>query len=189
MRCLKDVKQDLENYENEINELFKNNIGLYHDLDRGVLNIILNDTIDVVKEIEKDIYMINLSYADYNNTYSFMPQYYFENAVLHLDMVWERSIIMVAAIYEIDIEEIFKKKSITCLYNKIKKSKFVNETLKNLLIMINGDSKIKTLKIIRNSDEHGISSHLIEKDNIKSEKKDIEEFYDVQSGKILISLD
>lgn len=47
---------------------------------------IVNDCIDLMEDIQRNIYAFNLAYKNYNNTVSFNPNYYFENIILQDDM-------------------------------------------------------------------------------------------------------
>lgn len=129
---------------------------------------IINDTVDLMKDIVRDMYMFRVSYDYYNNGVSFMPQYYFENMLLHADMIWERIIIILAIAYQIDFQIIFEKKGIGSLYDIIKKDNRIDTSIKKLLQEINADYKMRDLKMPRNGNEHYISTHLAENDEIKT---------------------
>lgn len=168
-RCLK----ELDDIEKKFSELIENKLSGYSGLDRVVTTRIINDAVDLIKDICRDIYMFDLSYDNYNNGISFMPQYYFENIVLHDDMIWERILIIIALAYQIDFQVIFKEKRINALFDIIKKNGSVETDIKKILKDINADYKMKELKGIRNINEHYISTHLSENNKNKMNLKDV----------------
>ena len=168
-RCLK----ELDDIEKNFSELIENKLSGYSCLDRAVTTQIINDAVDLIKDICRDIYMFDLSYDNYNNGISFMPQYYFENIVLHDDMLWERILIIIALAYQIDFQVIFKEKRINALFDIIKKNSNIESDIKKILKEINADYKMKDLKEIRNINEHYISTHLSENNKNKMNLKDI----------------
>lgn len=186
---INEVTRAIENYEKIVQKLFDQNIKDYKDEDRGIACGILNDTIDLIQDMDRDIYMFSLSFENYNNTYSFMPQYYFENAILHMDMIWERLLLIIGINYQIEFENIFERKSISSLFKDIKKNVNVDKDIKDLITEINGDYKIKFLKIIRNGDEHGLSSHLNDSSDKKINHEKLNETYDLSNGQLLVSFD
>ena len=176
-RCLK----ELDDIEKIFSELIENKLSGYSGLDRVVTTRIINDAVDLIKDICRDIYMFNLSYDNYNNGISFMPQYYFENIVLHDDMIWECILIIIALAYQIDFQVIFKEKRINVLFDIIKKNGSVETDIKKILKDINADYKMKELKGIRNINEHYISTHLSENNKSKMNLKD---FIFIKNGRL-----
>lgn len=116
-----DCLNELEDIERTFTELFDTRLAGFSDKERVIAAQIINDTVDLMKDIVRDIYMFRVSYDYYNNGVSFMPQYYFENMLLHADMIWERIIIILTIAYQIDFQIIFKKKGNGSLYDIIKK--------------------------------------------------------------------
>lgn len=171
---------DLEVYEKKIEQIEKE-LGEYYDLrlekyfklseENFVAGRIINDVIVFIEELYKDIYMYELSLGNYNNGVIFTPQYYIACALVREDIIWERILVIVAVIYDIDISLIFQKKSIYPLYEEIKRNVNIDKNIKKMILDINGDSKLKELKQKRNINEHYISSHLI--DNPQIDKEDI----------------
>ncbi len=161
--CLNNIKEIESNLGGEIDSRL---IG-FTGMEKNVTMNLVNDTIDLIEDISRDIYMFDLALDNYNNHISFLPQYYFENIILRDDMIWERILIITAIAYEIDFEEIFMKKSIFPLYENIKKNQSVNPQIKKILHYIYSDSNLKKLKITRNGNEHYISVHLAEAENEK----------------------
>lgn len=82
----------------------------FSDESRVITTQIVNDTVDLIEDLVRDVYAFGIAFDNYDNGMSFMPQYYFENIVLHDDMIWERMIIVIALVYQIDFEVIFEKK-------------------------------------------------------------------------------
>lgn len=188
MAKISEVIGEIERYEREIDVLFKQNINIYSDKDRTAACLVLNDTIDLIHDIGRDIYMFTLAYENNNNTYTFMPQYYFENAILHIDMVWERLLMIIGINNQIVFENIFERKNVSSLFKDIKKNENVEKDIKDLLAEVNGDYKIKSLKIIRNGDVHGLSSHLNDSSEKKFTKENINEIYNLLDGRLLVGL-
>ena len=170
--CLK----KLETIEKMFSTLINTKLAGYSDEDRCVATQIINDTVDLIENLDRDAYAFDVAFNNYNNGISFMPQYYFENLVLHDDMIWERMLIIVSIAYQIDFEVIFEKKGIGFLYKIIKKDITINNDIKRILKEINEDYKMKLLKFVRNDNEHYISTHLSnssERDKCKVDIKDI----------------
>lgn len=166
----------LETIEKTFSALINTKLVGYSDEDRCVTTQIINDTVDLIENLGRDVYAFDVSFNNYNNGVSFMPQYYFENLVLHDDMIWERMLIIVSIAYQIDFEVIFEKKGIGLLYKIIKKDIRINNDIKKILKEINEDYKMKLLKFVRNDNEHYISTHLSnssEKDKFKVDIKDL----------------
>ncbi|WP_029503036.1 Cthe_2314 family HEPN domain-containing protein [Lachnoclostridium phytofermentans] len=170
---MQDCLEQLENMESLFSNLINTKLGGYNDMDRIIAARIIDDTVDLVKDITRDVYMFNISYDNYNNGISFMPQYYFENILLHDDMIWERIIIIISIAYQIDFEFIFKRKSISSLYDVVKKDTRIESNIKKLLLDINSDSNMRALKITRNGNEHYMSVHLTENEKLKTDLSDI----------------
>lgn len=137
-----------------------------------VVVAIVNDCIDLVEDIQRNIYAFELAYKNYNNTVSFNPNYYFESIVLQDDMIWERLILLVGIIDQLDVSIIFKKKSIVYLYDLIKKNRTDSDDLIVGLKNIKGDYNSKRIKWKRNNNEHFISTHL-EKQEIDEDTQDL----------------
>lgn len=116
-----DCLNELEDIERTFTELFDTRLAGFSDKKRVIAAQIINDTVGLMKDIVRDMYMFGVSHDYYNNGVSFMPQYYFENMLLHADMIWERIIIILAIAYQIDFQIIFEKKGIGSLYDIIKK--------------------------------------------------------------------
>lgn len=81
-----DCLNELEDIERTFTELFDTRLAGFHNKERIVAARIINDTVDLMKDIVRDMYMFRVSYDYYNNGVSFMPQYYFENMLWHADM-------------------------------------------------------------------------------------------------------
>lgn len=163
----------LDDIETTFSMLFDEKLAGFNDIERGIAARIIDDTVNLIKDVNRDVYMFGISYDNYNNGFSFMPQYYFENILLHDDMIWERIIIIIAIAYQIDFQIIFKKKSISHLYDIIKKDNSIDIAIKKSLQEINADFKMREFKFNRNENEHYISTHLAENDKIKSKYNDI----------------
>lgn len=176
-----DCLKGLEDIEATFSQLIDTRLAGFSDEDRLIATQIINDTVDLIKDLDRDMYMFYVSYENYNNGVSFMPQYYFENILLHDDMVWERIIIIIAIAYQIDIQLIFEKKGIGPLYGIVKKDNRIDAGIKRLLTEINADSNMKALKITRNGNEHYISIHLAKNDKIKTK---FEDTIHIENGKL-----
>lgn len=176
-----DYLKELDIIENTFSDLINAKLAGFNDEDRVFAVKLINDSVDLIKDIVRDCYMFDVSYNNYNNGFSFMPQYYFENILLHDDMLWERIIMIIALTYQIDFEVIFEKKGIGPLYDIVKKDDRVAMNIKTLLFEINSDHAMKTLKNTRNGNEHYISSHLEKKEERKAK---IEDFVYIESGKL-----
>ncbi len=158
--AIEDVLIHDEIYEKHIKSMFDKYLVKKANEEEFIVNSIFNDTVDLCKILSVDEYMFNLAYNNYNNGYSFMPQYYFASAVIHNVMIWERILILIGIGYKIEFEEIFKNKNIDALYSKIKKDESIEPELKELLSKIYGNNDFRELKEVRNYNEHSISSHL-----------------------------
>lgn len=159
--------------ETEFSELLNSKLSGYSDEERVITSFIINDAVNLIQDISRDKYLFDVSYENYNNKISFMPQYYFENILLHMDMVWERILIIIAASYQIDFKIIFERKNVNYLYNNIKKDKRVDDEIKKMLNEINADFKMKSFKETRNVNEHYISTHLTANDRAKIDLRSI----------------
>lgn len=176
--CLNDINKIESNLGGEIESRLKG----FSGKEKYVATQIVNDTVDLVEDINRDIYMFNLALDHYNNHISFMPQYYFENIILRDDMIWERILIVIAIAYEIEFEEIFIKKSIFPLYENIKKNQNISSQIKEILLEINADYKLKQLKITRNGNEHYVSSHLADGTEIEKFKGNLGDIIYIENG-------
>lgn len=107
---IKDYIEEISIIESSIEKEFEKNISGFKEKEKYVAALLLNDMIDLIEDITRDRYMFNVSFENYNNGISFMPQYYFENSLMRDDMIWERICIIIAIAYEIDINIIFEKK-------------------------------------------------------------------------------
>lgn len=172
----------LEAVEKIFSTLINTKLAGYSDEDRCVATQIINDTVDLIENLDRDVYAFDVAFNNYNNGISFMPQYYFENLVLHDDMIWERMLIIVSIAYQIDFEVIFEKKGIGFLYKIIKKDITINKDIKRILKEINEDYKMKSLKFVRNDNEHYISTHLSNNSELDKCKVNIKDFIYAENG-------
>ena len=170
MNCLIEIGSIEKNFSDLINS----KLAGFNDENRVITTQVINDAVDLIEDLVRDVYAFNMAFDNYNNGMSFMPQYYFENIVLHDDMIWERIIIIIAIAYQIDFEVIFDKRRIGYLYKIIKKDERINGDIKKIIQDINSDYDMKKLKFLRNGNEHYISTHLSdspEKDKFKVDIK------------------
>ena len=170
MNCLIEIGSIEKNFSDLINS----KLAGFNDENRVITTQVINDAVDLIEDLVRDVYAFNMAFGNYNNGMSFMPQYYFENIVLHDDMIWERIIIIIAIAYQIDFEVIFDKRRIGYLYKIIKKDERINGDIKKIIQDINSDYDMKKLKFLRNGNEHYISTHLSdspEKDKFKVDIK------------------
>ena len=173
MENMDKYSNEIVKIETEFSELLNSKLSGYSDEERVITSFIINDAVNLIQDISRDKYLFDVSYENYNNEISFMPQYYFENILLHMDMVWERILIIIAASYQIDFKIIFDRKNINYLYNNIKKDKRVDVKIKKMLNEINADFKMKSFKDTRNVNEHYISIHLTANDRAKIDLRSI----------------
>ena len=170
MNCLIEIGSIEKNFSDLINS----KLAGFNDENRVITTQVINDAVDLIEDLVRDVYAFDMAFDNYNNSMSFMPQYYFENIVLHDDMIWERIIIIIAIAYQIDFEVIFDKRRIGYLYKIIKKDERINGDIKKIIQDINSDYDMKKLKFLRNGNEHYISTHLSdspEKDKFKVDIK------------------
>lgn len=170
MNCLIEIGSIEKNFSDLINS----KLAGFNDENRVITTQVINDAVDLIEDLVRDVYAFDMAFDNYNNGMSFMPQYYFENIVLHDDMIWERIIIIIAIAYQIDFEVIFDKRGIGYLYKIIKKDERINGDIKKIIQDINSDYDMKKLKFLRNGNEHYISTHLSdspEKDKFKVDIK------------------
>lgn len=170
MNCLIEIGSIEKNFSDLINS----KLAGFNDENRVITTQVINDAVDLIEDLVRDVYAFDIAFDNYNNGMSFMPQYYFENIVLHDDMIWERIIIIIAIAYQIDFEVIFDKRGIGYLYKIIKKDERINGDIKKIIQDINSDYDMKKLKFLRNGNEHYISTHLSdspEKDKFKVDIK------------------
>ena len=170
MNCLIEIGSIEKNFSDLINS----KLAGFNDENRVITTQVINDAVDLIEDLVRDVYAFDMAFDNYNNGMSFMPQYYFENIVLHDDMIWERIIIIIAIAYQIDFEVIFDKRRIGYLYKIIKKDERINGDIKKIIQDINSDYDMKKLKFLRNGNEHYISTHLSdspEKDKFKVDIK------------------
>lgn len=184
---------DIETTKDKINKI-ENRIGTMVDqklkfteasMEQIVVVAIINDCIDLIKDIQRNIYAFELSYKNNNNTVSFNPNYYFESIVLQDDMIWERLILLVGIIDQLDVSIIFKRKSIEYLYDLIKKNRTNSDDLIVNLRNIKGDYNSKRIKFKRNNNEHFISTHL----DAQQIDVDIKDLIYVRNGQIKTNMD
>ena len=154
MNCLIEIGSIEKNFSDLINS----KLAGFNDENRVITTQVINDAVDLIEDLVRDVYAFDMAFDNYNNGMSFMPQYYFENIVLHDDMIWERIIIIIAIAYQIDFEVIFDKRRIGYLYKIIKKDERINGDIKKIIQDINSDYDMKKLKFLRNGNEHYISS-------------------------------
>lgn len=146
MNCLKEI----ESIEKNFSDLINSKLAGFNDENWLITKQVINDTVDLIEDLVRDVYAFDMTFDNYNNGMSFMPQYYFKNIVLHDDMIWERIIIIIAIAYQIDFEVIFDKRGIGYLYKIIKKDERINGDIKKILQDINSDYDMKKLKFLRN---------------------------------------
>lgn len=186
---LKDCLEEIALIESDLSNEINTRLSGFTEKEKIVASRIIDDTVDLIQDLSRDTYMFNLSLDNYNNTISFMPQYYFENLALHYDMIWERLIIIIAIAYGTDFEDIFVKKNIGPLFKRIKKNQNINPEIINKLFKIKSDNQTASLKESRNNNEHLLSSHLMDaKIEKKFEKRKIDAIY-IVSDKIFADLD
>lgn len=156
-----DIKCKIDNIENKIGIMVEQKLKFNNaSEEQFVVVAIVNDCIDLVEDIQRNIYAFDVAYKNYNNTVSFNPNYYFESIILQDDMIWERLIFLVGIIDQLDVSIIFKRKSIEQLYDLIKKHRTTTDDIINDLRSIKGDYNSKRIKWKRNNNEHFISTHL-----------------------------
>ena len=126
MNCLIEIGSIEKNFSDLINS----KLAGFNDENRVITTQVINDAVDLIEDLVRDVYAFDMAFDNYNNGMSFMPQYYFENIVLHDDMIWERIIIIIAIAYQIDFEVIFDKRRIGYLYKIIKKDERINGDIK-----------------------------------------------------------
>lgn len=182
---IKAIKDKIDKVENRIGTMVEQKLKFTNaSKEQFVVVAIVNDCIDLVEDIQRNIYAFELAYKNYNNTVSFNPNYYFENIVLQDDMIWERLILLVGIIDQLDVSIIFKRKSIEYLYDLIKKNREDSDDLIADLRKIKGDYNSKRIKWKRNNNEHFISTHL----DAQEIDEDTEELVYVSNGQIRMNM-
>lgn len=129
MNCLIEIGS----IEKKFSDLINSKLAGFNDENRVITTQVINDAVDLIEDLVRDVYAFDMAFDNYNNGMSFMPQYYFENIVLHDDMIWERIIIIIAIAYQIDFEVIFDKRGIGYLYKIIKKDERINGDIKKII--------------------------------------------------------
>ena len=84
MNCLIEIGSIEKNFSDLINS----KLAGFNDENRVITTQVINDAVDLIEDLVRDVYAFNMTFDNYNNGMSFMPQYYFENIVLHDDMIW-----------------------------------------------------------------------------------------------------
>lgn len=143
-----------------------------------IVSILWKDTIELLQDISRDIYMTKLAYKEYNNNMSFMPNYYCENYLIHECMIFERIVLMFGIVCNQDISIIFKKKSIIPLYEIIQNDNRISRECKRRLEQLKSSSN----KNIRNNNEHYISYHYDSSRHMKKYSINIHELFDAEQG-------
>lgn len=172
--------------EHELGTMIERHLAFDHVTgEKYTIVSIVNDCVDLLKEIQRNIYAFSMSYSHEMNYIEFRPNYYFENIVMQYDMIWERIILLVGILDGLDERIIFDRNSIEPLYDLVKKNHPEGDDLGGMLRKIKGDHYNKTTKQKRNSNEHYISSHL--KDEL-SDDIDVSNLLDYSCGFIKMDL-
>lgn len=159
---IKDVNDKIKNIENEIGAMVEQKLKFSDaSMEQVVIVAIVNDSIDLIEDIQRNIYAFNLSYENYNNAVSFNPNYYFENIILQDEMIWERIIFLVGVLDQLNVNIIFEQKSVEPLYDMIKKKHSTDDDIIVDLRCIRGDYNSKRIKWKRNNNEHFVSSRIL----------------------------
>lgn len=183
---IKDITCKIEEIENKLGNLVNLKLKFENATKEQYITVaIVNDCIDLVEDIQRNIYAFDVAYENYNNTISFNPNYYFENIILQDDMIWERLILLVGIIDKLDVGIIFSRKSIDPLYDLIKKHRTKTDDIVIDLISIKGDNNYRRIKRKRNNNEHFISTHL---DTLEI-KEDIEDLVYIKNNQLRMNMD
>lgn len=68
---IKDVNDKIKNIENEIGAMVEQKLKFSDaSMEQVVIVAIVNDSIDLIEDIQRNIYAFNLSYENYNNAVS-----------------------------------------------------------------------------------------------------------------------
>lgn len=158
---INDYKKKIDDVENKLGTMVDQKLQFKNpSKEQAVVVAVVNDCIDLIEEIQRSLYAFEVAYDSLGNAVSFRPTYYYENIILQDDMIWERIILLVGIVDQLDVNIIFERKSIDCLYALIKKHRGTSDGIVADLIRINGDSDKNKNKKKRNNNEHGISTHL-----------------------------
>lgn len=183
---IKDVNDKIKNIENEIGAMVEQKLKFSDaSMEQVVIVAIVNDSIDLIEDIQRNIYAFNLSYENYNNAVSFNPNYYFENIILQDDMIWERIIFLVGVLDQLNVNIIFEQKSVEPLYDMIKKKHSTDDDIIVDLRCIRGDYNSKRIKWKRNNNEHFVSTHL----DTKETENDIGELIFINNDQIKMNME
>ena len=79
MNCLIEIGSIEKNFSDLINS----KLAGFNDENRVITTQVINDAVDLIEDLVRDVYAFDMAFDNYNNGMSFMPQYYFENIVLH----------------------------------------------------------------------------------------------------------
>ena len=156
---------------------------------QAIVVAMMNDTVDLIEDLSRDIYMFELSYENYNNGLSFNPNYYMENMLLHDDMLWERIVCLVGINYNLDLSQLFEKKTIEVLYKSLKKEKMIDNEIKETLCQIRADFNMRALKFDRSNNEHFISINLSNKQEYDNIKVDYTQFVNEEDDFFVFNLE
>lgn len=183
---IEDVKCKIDKIENKLGTLVELKLKFNHASKEQFFAVaIVNDCIDLVEDVQRNIYAFDIAYKNFNNTVSFNPNYYFENIILQDDMIWERLILLVGIIDQLDVSIIFSRKSIEPLYKLVKKHRTSTDDIIVDLRSIKGDDNNKGIKRKRNNNEHFISTHL----DTPEIEEDIVDLVYVKNGQLRMNMD
>ena len=131
-----------------------------------VRNAIINDTIDLMEDMYRDQYFIDITKQEpIADAKTFRPYFYYYNILERVEMIFERLVILTAIAYKIDIDLIFEKKSINPLYDLVIKNKNIDNVIIENFSKYNNNFGF--LKQERNKLEHFLPLHLIQNNIIK----------------------
>ncbi len=184
--CIDDIKNRIEKIESKLGNLVDIKLRFIDASKEQYLVVaIVNDCIDLIEDVQRNIYAFYVSYKNSNNTISFNPNYYFENIILQDDMIWERLILLVGIIDQLDVSIIFSRKSIEPLYDLIKKHRTTEDDIIVDLRSIKGNYNSKKIKWKRNNNEHFISTHL----ECMEIEEDLKKLFYVSNNQLRINMD
>ena len=164
---IKIYKEKIDILESEIGEYFNEKLHESNATNEQLVrNSIINDTIDLMEDMYRDQYFIDITKQEpITVVKTFRPYFYYYNILERVEMIFERLVILIAIAYKIDIDLIFKKKSINPLYDLV----LNNQNIDNVIIenFSKFNNNFGFLKQERNKLEHFLPLHLIQKDLIK----------------------
>lgn len=164
---IKIYKEKIDILESEIGEYFSEKLHESNATNEQLVrNSIINDTIDLMEDMYRDQYFIDITKQEpITVAKTFRPYFYYYNILERVEMIFERLVILTAIAYKIDIDLIFEKKSINPLYDLV----LNNQNIDNVIIenFSKFNNNFGFLKQERNKLEHFLPLHLIQKDLIE----------------------